>query len=738
MQLLWTYSVSGLTTAAIYAIAATGLVLTYTTTGIFNFAHGGIGMMAAFTYWHLRFNWGWPAPLALIIVIFILGPLFGALLEKFMMRGLDGTSETTKLVVTLALMLATIGAATWIWNPNKARPIRKFWEGNVVTIFGVRVPWHQASALIIAGIVALVLRMLLTRTRLGIAMRACVDDRSLAALNGARETRVQMASWAVGTCLAALAGVLISPTLQLSQVPLTLLIINAYAAAMIGRLKSLPMTFVGALILGLAVDLSRGYSDRISRWTSIDQRFLTGFYASIPVVILFIVLLVLPQHRLRTHAVTRTRELIARPTWNGTALFAIACIVGGWFLSHILPRGDLFSLNRMWGLGIIGLSMIPLIGYSGQISLCQLSFAGIGMVVMHHMGKGGSPLALLLAALVAALVGLIVALPTLRLSGIYLALSTAAFAVLMDRWLFVLPKWKLFGYTYDNFNSGNLNIARTKMLGINLKANSRFFVFAAICFALMVFLIVLIRRSTYGQRLIAMKDSPAACATLCMDTRFARLSVFALSAGIAGFGGAIYGQALQAVTPQHLDFVTGLSLLMVMVIGGLTSPGAALFMGMFLGSTFMANVVGKVVPSFDKLQTVLIGMVGIGLARNPNGFIPADIRPNWNIFLRYRSAIVALGVVFAGLFTLTMTDVIGNWTLAWASVIVLLAAPLVLRIIVKEPMPTRDGSERVSAPKLSAPLEYLGIDAPISEDDLGLIDRTLALPTLRMKGGVLQ
>ena len=102
MQLLWTYIVSGLTTAAIYAIAATGLVLTYTTTGVFNFAHGGVGMMAAFTYWQLRFGWNWPAPVALIVVLFILAPLTGMLLEWLMMRRLDGTSDTTKLVVTLA------------------------------------------------------------------------------------------------------------------------------------------------------------------------------------------------------------------------------------------------------------------------------------------------------------------------------------------------------------------------------------------------------------------------------------------------------------------------------------------------------------------------------------------------------------------------------------------------------------------------------------------------------------
>lgn len=729
MQLLWTYIVSGLTTAAIYAIAATGLVLTYTTTGVFNFAHGGIGMMAAFTYWQLRFSWGWPAPVALIVVLFVLAPLTGALLEAVMMRRLEGTSDTTKLVVTLALMLATIGAATWIWNPNEARPIRKFWEGNVVTLFGVRLPWHQMSALILAVIVAIALRVLLTRTRLGVAMRACVDDRALASLNGARQSRVAMASWAIGTSLAALAGILIAPTLNLSQLPLTLLIINAYAAAMIGRLRSLPMTFVGALILGLTNDLLRGYSDRISSWTSIDTKFLSGFYSSVPIVILFVVLLLLPQNRLRSHSSTRTREVIATPTWPGTGLFAAIVVGGAVMLSYVLPKGDLFSLNKLWGLGIVGLSMIPLIGYSGHISLCQLSFAGIGMVVMHHMGAQGNPIALVWAAVVAGIVGFIVALPSLRLSGIYLALSTAAFAVLMDRWIFVFPKFTLFGYTFDLFGGGALNIRKTKLFGLTLTGHRSFFIFGSVAFALVVLVIVAIRRSTYGQRLIALKDSPAACATLCMNPKITRLSVFTISAAIAGFGGAIYGQALQSVTSQSLEFVAGLSMLMVMVIGGLTSPGAALFMGMFLGSTFMANVVGKVIPSFAQLQTVLVGLVGISLGKNPNGFIPNDMRPNWDIFLKYKAALVTVLAAFVGLWGLRMGEVINNWAFAWACLGVLLVAPAVLRVITKEPFPTRR-EVTVEQPKLSVPIDQLGFDGPISESDLRVIDRNLALPSV--------
>src|SRR5207248_6983289 len=95
---------AGLCTAGIYANAASGLVLTYTTTGIFNFSHGAIGMLGAFTYWELRFAVGWPAPIALFLVLFVLAPLFGTLLEVGLFRTLQGTTEAVKLVVTVSLL----------------------------------------------------------------------------------------------------------------------------------------------------------------------------------------------------------------------------------------------------------------------------------------------------------------------------------------------------------------------------------------------------------------------------------------------------------------------------------------------------------------------------------------------------------------------------------------------------------------------------------------------------------
>src|SRR6516162_3944119 len=123
MEAFLTYGIVGLTSAAIYAIVGSGLVLTYTTTGVFNFAHGAAGMLAAFAYWQLTVGWGWPVPAALAVVLLILAPAFGLGVERFLMRPVQGLGEAQRLVVTVAMLSGLIAIAEWIWNPNMVRSL---------------------------------------------------------------------------------------------------------------------------------------------------------------------------------------------------------------------------------------------------------------------------------------------------------------------------------------------------------------------------------------------------------------------------------------------------------------------------------------------------------------------------------------------------------------------------------------------------------------------------------------
>src|ERR1700761_1054079 len=162
------FTVVGISLSGVYAILACGLVLTYTASGIFNFAHGAFAMMAAFAYWQFHTGWGWGSLASFVIVVFVIAPVFGALVERGIMRGLEGTSEAVKIVVTVSLMLALIGLAN-VWWPTPGFN-QRFFDGHSVTIASVSVSIHQVLTLVVALVVAVGLRVFLYRTRLGVSM----------------------------------------------------------------------------------------------------------------------------------------------------------------------------------------------------------------------------------------------------------------------------------------------------------------------------------------------------------------------------------------------------------------------------------------------------------------------------------------------------------------------------------------------------------------------------------------
>jgi branched-chain amino acid transport system permease protein len=377
-------TVAGLVTAALYAIAASGLVVTYTTSGVFNFAHGAFGMMAAFTYWQFTEGWGMPTWLALLLVVAVVGPIFGSIVERGLMRGLEGTSELIKMVVTVSLLLALIGLAPIIWDPTVGRSVPEFFADTPpVTIAGVGVSIHRIIIFVAAILVAIGLRLFLYNTRTGIAMRAVVDDRSLAKLNGARPGLTSMASWGLGAGLAALAGVLGAPISTLEAVTLTLLVFNAYAAPVMGRLKSVPLTFLGAIVLGLAQSyvssfVKAGDSNVIEQAMSSFERTtgwtLANLQTAMPAIVLFIVMLFIRPDRQRSHSLSTTRDQFRIPTWRVTVIGAVLFPLATVMLTVIVPDTFQLSLAGGYALALVTLSLVPLAGYSGQISLAQMSF----------------------------------------------------------------------------------------------------------------------------------------------------------------------------------------------------------------------------------------------------------------------------------------------------------------------------------------------------------------------------
>jgi len=699
-------TVLGLCTASIFALAASGLVLTFTTTGIFNFAHGAIAMLGAFAYWQLHDDWGWPTPIALVVVLLVLAPLLGLAIERGIMRHLTDAPETVRIVVTISLLVALLGLGLWIWPAEEAHPPSLLFEGDSFTVFDVGVTWHRASAVVVAVAVAVGLRLLLFRTRAGLDMRAAVDSRPLALLHGARPDRSAALAWVIGCSLAALAGILIAPATSLRHIELTLLIVNAFAAAMIGRLRSLPMTFVGALILGLADSYAIGYIPS-------DHRYFSSFRFAIPAVLLFVVLLVLPNPQLRTRTGSASKESIPRPPWTTALLTAGGIVVATLVLANVLSDADSLRAAKIFGLALIALSLVPLTGFAGQVSLCQMSFAAIGAIVMAHHGQNGEPIALLYAAVVCAVVGALIALPALRLSGIYLALSTAAFAVFLDRWVFNLPAFDLGPWEIKFFNLGIVAVQPLDLPGIDGTQRPTQLVVLSVVFALLYLLVAAIRRGTFGERLLALKDSPAACATMGLDLTRLKLAVFALSAAMAGVGGALYAGTQGSVSPDRFTFFESLPILLLSVVGGIGTAAGALFAGIILGGLPIAIGVW---PFLANLNRLLPGTMGVALGRNPNGAV-RDIATRYSIVREVPWALAGLLTTLVGLGGLAASGTITGWGLTYSGVLAMVAWPQAAELTVSRRNPKEVGTG----------LEWAGIDRALTDDELRTIDRALHL-----------
>jgi branched-chain amino acid transport system permease protein len=630
--------VVGITVGSIYAIAASGLVVTYTTSGIFNFAQGAMGMFCAYFYWQLKVDWGVQPLIAVLITALVFAPLFGAAVERVLMRRLSDAPLVAKLVVTIGLMVALMGLAVTIWDPNVGRAIPTFYGTDGFAIGDTFVPWFRVITIVTGLVLAVVIRLLLYRTRLGVAMRAVVDHRELAALNGARPGRTSAFAWALGTSMASLAGIFLAEELSnLSVETLTLFIVNAFAAAIIGRLRSLPWTYAGGMLIGIAIAFSQNF---LSWKTGADGGLSWGdpFFV-IPTVTLFLALLFVPQARIEgrhiTSKVTPRVPTMRRAVTGMVVLFGFM-LVNAAYWDRIGNR----NLTLVMLYALMMLSLVPLTGWSGQISLAQITFVGIGAFAMYQVagsgdgwwiipGSDGALWGLLVAAIVAVPFGVLMALPALRLQGLYLALTTMAFALLAEYLLFEqedvfgtggkeIPPIKLFGF--------GLNEPFT-ILGIHFSEDAAMLLFVTAMFCIVGLGVVALRRSAFGRRLVAMRDSPAACATLGVNLFTTKLAVFALSAAIAGFAGALNGAYLGSASTSDFQMLKGLPILLLAVVGGVSIVSGVVF-GAFALQSFAWLVELFPKSSYPTLNRWLVywqrigpGLAGIGIGRSPDGAV---------------------------------------------------------------------------------------------------------------------
>lgn len=604
----------GLITGLTYGVLGLGLTLVYRSTRILNFAHGEIGALPAALIPILVINADLPYWLVLPGALLLAAALGGAT-ELLVIRRLANAPR-------LILLVATIGVSQILLVINLVLPR----EGELArSQFPVPFGWSfrignyfvspgQIVILLVSPLVLVGLSAFLNRTTVGMASRAAAENEEAAELAGVPVRRVSLLVWTVAGLLAGISAVLVGPTKPLlTSVALgPSLMVRALAAAMIGGLVSLPWVFVGGVAIGVTEAL-------------VAFNYPTGGTLEL---VLFLVIVVSLVSRRGLGQLARGGE---ESTWSlagavrrlpsrlavrsEVANLKRGALVGALVLALLapLPFGsrEHVLMASVVIFALIGLSLVVLTGFAGQVSLGQFAFTGLGAVVGGRMLQLGYPIgmAMLYSVLAGGLAALIIGIPALRIRGLFLAVSTLAFAVATSTWVFG-QSWlvTLVG------SRTSTTIPRPEILGLDMQITRNYYYFCLVFFVLVAAIVSRIRTTGIGRMMMAVRDNEPSAATLSVPPRRIKLMAFVLSGMIAALGGYLYGGLLVNFSSSTFGPVESLNLLSMVIFGGVTSVTGAVLGALWVRGIpfFFGSNIG-LISSGAGLLVVLLLLPG-GLA----------------------------------------------------------------------------------------------------------------------------
>ncbi|MGA8370296.1 MAG: ABC transporter permease [Acidimicrobiales bacterium] len=641
------YVIAGLVLGGIYAIASAGLVITYVSSGILNFAFGALAYFVARFYYYLHSQEHWGILAAALVSIVVAGPAIGVFLYFALFRFLRLSSPLIKVVATLGLLVTIPAIATLVFGnqailkaPGLApEPVRVF------NFLGVPVTMDQIIVYICVVATVVLGAVTLRYTDVGLKVRAMVDSPSMTALSGTSPNGVSIGVWAVSTFFAGLAGVLAAPIIGLEPGNFTLLIAAAFAAVIAARLKSLTIAVIVGLLMGVVTSL-------IQRYLPPSSSVTTEIVDAVPFMFIAVFLLysllrrgqvsetervggaldmaIIPQGESQlagsTSSALDSGSLGLISKYGGPAVIMIVAallpiIVGGFWIGLV---GQAFAY------AVIFLSFTLVTGEGGMIWLCQITFAGVGGLTAAVLATNhGWPIlaAIVVGGLVALPMGLIIGFLTIRLGGLYVALVTLTFGLLMENLVFTLG-------VFQNQGLG-INVLRPSWAS----TDTAFAYLCLVAFAIVSLFIVNLRRSTTGLALNAVRWSEPGSRTLGISVVPMKIIVAGLGALVAGIGGGLLVTAQTTAQPANFATFLGVVWLAVLVTIGVRSNVAALVAG--LSFTLVPALFQAYLPSWTaQIPPVLFGLGAIGVAKFPDGTLAQNgqVLRRWLLHLANRGA----------------------------------------------------------------------------------------------------
>jgi branched-chain amino acid transport system permease protein len=593
------FALLGLGSGALIAGIALAIVLTYRGSGIINLATGGVAMLAGYSFWSLKTGeYGTEfATAPALAITFVVTIAVGVAIELIAFRPLRNAAPLAKLVSSLGVLLVAQASMLLAFGTTQ-KPQPSILPSDTVTVFDVNVP---VDRFILAGTVigiAVALFVLYRFTRFGLATRAASENELSALLAGLSANELSMVNTLLASVVAGTVGVLAASVTQLDAVSLPLQVVPALAAALLARLTS----FAIACGVGLGIGILNSLID----YWSTKSWFPTDHGVPMPgVKELVAFLIIITAMFLRGAALPGRGELIeqrlpevpkpqrlATPALVLTVVCAVALVVLPFDFRQAL-------INSMIGT-VMALSLVVITGFVGQISVVQLSLAGVAGFTVSHLAVDagiGFPLAPLLGAGAAVLLGLLTAVSALRVRGVSLAVVTLGAAVAIGQFGFINQTW--------GGGASGSPVPEPHLLGLDLGPQSGFRgldgslpspVFGWLVLAVTVglcLLVAAVRRGSLGQRMLAVRSNERAAAAAAVDVRNVKLMAFGISAFIAGVAGTLYAYNFGSVSASRFDALTALGLIAFAYAGGITLVSGAMFAGVISTEALMPHALDK-------------------------------------------------------------------------------------------------------------------------------------------------
>jgi branched-chain amino acid transport system permease protein len=599
MDQILLFALLGLGSGALIAGIALAVVLTYRGSGIINIGTGGVAMLAGYSFWSLRTGeygteFGTAPALVITLVVTL---VIGALIELVAFRPLRNAAPLAKLVSSLGVLLVAQASMLLAFGTSQ-KPQPSIFPSDTVELFGSVVP---VDRFILAGIVIVVaaaLAALYRWSRFGLATRAASENELSALLGGLSTNELSMVNTLLASLVAGAVGVLAASVTQLDAISLPLQVVPALAAALLARLTS----FWIACAAGLGIGIVNSEIDYLSTmsWFPTDHGVpLPGVKELIAFLIIVAAMFLrgaaLPTRgeliEQRLPEVPRPERLLV-PAVTLTILCAVALVVLPFDFRQAL-------INSMIGT-VIALSLVVITGFVGQISVVQLSLAGVAGFTVSHLGVDagiGFPLAPLAGAAAAVLLGELTAVSALRVRGVSLAVVTLGAAVAISQFGFINQTW--------GGGATGSPVPEPHLLGIDLGPQSAFRgldgslpspVFGWVVLAVTVgvcLLVASVRRGNLGQRMLAVRSNERSAAAAAIDVRSVKLIAFGISAFIAGVAGSLYAYNFGSVSASRFDALTALGLIAFAYVGGITLISGAIFAGLISTEALLPHAMDK-------------------------------------------------------------------------------------------------------------------------------------------------